>query len=161
MTISKALRDCAKLAVFTRNHKGHLDEAFRVSSTEPDRLIPFRGVSRWSSAAQALQQYSPIDIYFAVVDSGSLVQYAAKLQRVIVDPQRGKPETERLLDLSTSTTRDEGLWENTGKPAGTLYAINHLERVPQPFPMTKLIKVSDDQPISADYGYSYALVYAR
>jgi hypothetical protein len=161
MSISKALRDGAKLAVFTRNHKGHLDEAFRVSSAEPERLIPFRAVSRWSSAAQALQQHSPIDIYFAVVDSGPLVQYAAKLLRVIVDPQRGQPETEQLLDLSTTTTREEGLWENTGKPAGTLYAINHLERVPQPFSMTELIKVSDNQPISPDYGYSYTLVYAR
>ena len=103
----------------------------------------------------------PIDIYFAVVDSGPDVQYSAKLQRVIIDPQRGQPETEQLLALSTSTTCDEGLWENTGKPAGTLYAINHLERVPQPFPMTELIKVSNDQPISADYGYSYTLVYAR
>jgi len=55
----------------------------------------------------------------------------------------------------------EGLWENTGKRAGTLYAINHLERVPQPFPMTELIKVSDNQPISPDYGYSYTVVYAR
>jgi hypothetical protein len=161
MTISKALRDGVKLAVFTRNHKEHLDEALRVSTAEPDRLIPFRGVSRWSSASQALQQHSPIDIYFAVVDSGSLVRCAAKLQRVIVDPQRGQPETEQLLDLSTSTTREEGLWEDTGKPAGTLYAIDHLERVPQPFPMTDLIKVSNDQPISPDYGYSYTLVYAR
>jgi hypothetical protein len=160
MSISKALRDGAKLAVFTRNHERHLDEAFRVSSAEPDRLIPFRGVSRWSSAAQAIQ-HRPIDIYFAVVDAGPLVQYAAKLQRVIVDPQRGQPETEQLLDLSTSTTRDEGIWETTGKPAGTLYAINHLERVPQPFSMTELTKVSDDQPISPDYGYSYTLVYAR
>jgi hypothetical protein len=161
MTMSKALRDGVKLAVFTRNHQRHLDEALRVSSGEPDRLIPFRGVSRWSSAAQALQKHCPIDIYFAVVDSGSLVRYAAKLQRVIVDPQRGQAETEQLLNLSTSTTRDEGLWENTGKPAGTLYAINRLERIPQAFPMTELIKVSDDQPISADYGYSYTLVYAR
>jgi hypothetical protein len=161
MSISKALRDGAKLAVFTRNYKDHLGEAFRVSSAEPDRLIPFRGVLRWSSAAQALQQHCPIDIYFAIVDSGPDVQYSAKLQRVIIDPQRGQPETEQLLALSTSTTCNEGLWETTGKPAGTLYAINHLERVPQSFPMTELIKISNDQPISADYGYSYTLVYAR
>jgi len=95
------------------------------------------------------------------VDSGSDVQYAAKLQRVIIDPQRGQPETDQLLNLSTSTTRHEGLWENTGKPAGTLYAINHLERMSKPFPVTELIKISDDQPISANYGYNYALVYAR
>ena len=161
MNISKALQNGAKLAVFTRNHKRHLDEALGVSSAEPARLIPFRGTKRWKSAAQALQQHSPIDIYFAVVDSGSFVQYAAKLQRVIVDPHRAQPETQQLLKLSTSTTRDEGLWEDTGKPAGTLYAINRLERVSEPFPMTELIKVSDDQPISPDYGYSYALIYAR
>lgn len=148
------------MAVFTRNHKRHLDEAFRVSSAEPERLIPFRAAKGWSSAAKLLQQSSPVDIYFAVVDSGPLIQYVAKLRRVLVDPQRGQPETEQLLELSTSTTQHEGLWETDKKPARTLYAINQVERVPQPFPMTELIKVSDDQPISSDYGYSYTLVHA-
>ena len=101
------------------------------------------------------------NICFAVVDSGSLVRYAAKLQLVIVDPQRCQPETEQLLDLSTSTTCEEGLWENTDKPVKTLYVINQLGRVPQPFPMTELIKISDDQPISPEYGHSYSLVYAH
>ena len=118
-------------------------------------------MSRWSSAAQALQRHCPIGIYFAIVDSGPLIRYAAKLQRLIIDPQRAQPETEQLLALSTSTTRDEGLWEDTSKPAGTLYAINHLELLPEPFPMTELVKISDDKPISTGYAYSYTLVYAR
>src|SRR6476659_9670521 len=105
MTIAKAIRERAKVAVFTRNHKSHLDEAFRVSSAKPERLIPFRAAKRWSSASELLQQCSPVDIYFAVVDSDPLIQYVAKLRRVIVDPQRGQPETEQLLELLTSTTQ--------------------------------------------------------
>ena len=161
MTLTKALKNNAKLAVFTRNYEGHLSEALRVSTERPDRLIPFRARSRWSSAAEALQHGAAISVYIAVVDSGPLVRYSADLRRVIVDPQRGQPETEQLLDLSTATTRDEGLWEASGKPAGTLFAVSHLRQVTEPFPMTDLIKLSDDQPISSDYGYSYTMVYAR
>ena len=40
MTIAKAIREGNRVAVFTRNYKSHLDEAFRVSSAEPGRLIP-------------------------------------------------------------------------------------------------------------------------
>ncbi len=161
MSITKALKDGAKLAVFTRNYKDPLRRSLpRVErgARTPDSLP--RRLALVVSRAGASTTF-PDRHLFRVVDSGSDVQYAAKLQQVIVDPQRGQPQTEQLLELSTSTTGDEGLWENTGKPAGTLYAINHLERVSQPFRMTELIKVSDDQPISADYGYSYTLVYAR
>ena len=161
MTISKALKNNANLAVFTRNHERHLSEALRVSTEQPDRLIPFRARSRWSSAAEALQQGASIPVYIAVVDSGPLVRYVADLRRVIVDPQRGQPETEQLLDLSTSTTRGEGLWETTGKLAGTLFAVSHVRQVSEPFPITDLIKLSNHQPISSDYGYSYTMVYAR
>jgi len=76
----------------------HLDEAFRVSTVEPDRLIPFRAALRWTSAAEFFQRHSPLDIYFAVVNAGPLVEYTAKLERIIVDPRRGQPETEQLLD---------------------------------------------------------------
>lgn len=161
MNLSKALKNDTKLAVFTRNHEGHLKEAARLSAEQSERLIPFRARSRWSSAAEAIQHGKTIPVYIAVVDSGPLVQYVADLRRVIVDPQRGQPETEHLLELSTSTTREEGLWESTGKPAGTLFAVSHVRKVRQPFPMTDLIKLSDDKPISPNYGYSYTMVYAH
>jgi len=83
------------------------------------------------------------------------------LHRVIVDPQRGQPETEQLLKLSTSTTRGEGLGRTPASQQEPLYAINGLKRVSEPFPMTEPIKISDDQPISPDYGYSYTLIYTH
>src|ERR1700747_823366 len=109
MTISRAIREGTKIAVFTRNYREHLDEACAISGRDPARLIPFRGVLRWTSAAQVLRRRSAIPVYFAVVGAGPLIQYAAQLEQVVPDPRRSQPETDRLLRLSTSTTRDEGL----------------------------------------------------
>jgi hypothetical protein len=163
MNLSKALKNDTKLAVFTRNHEKHLANAAHQSAEQSERLIPLRARSRWSSAAEAIERSKTIPVYFAVVDSGPLVQYVADLCRVIVDPQRGQPETDYLLGLSelpNSSTIGEGLWETSRKPARTLYAVSHVRKLQQPFPMTELIKLTDDKPISSKYGYSYTMVYS-
>src|SRR6266511_4583924 len=64
-----------------------------------------------------------------------------------------------LLRFSLDETKDEGLWEEGRKRVNTLYVITHCKKIPSPFPMTDLIKVSDDKSISQDFGYSYCLVY--
>src|SRR5207249_1409878 len=42
-----------------------------------------------------------------------------------------------------------------------VYVITHCRKLASPFPMMSLTKVSDDEPIIKDYGYSYSLVYVH
>ena len=40
----------------------------------------------------------------------------------------------------------------------TLYEVRACRVLPRPFPIGRLVKISDGKPISPDYGYSYAIV---
>jgi hypothetical protein len=48
--------------------------------------------------------------------------------------------------------KEEELW---GGACQTLYVVE-IDLLPEPFPMTELVKLNGDEPLSADYGYSTA-----
>lgn len=160
-SISSQLKADAEAAVFARNHPRYLLKASEVAEDDPGRLITFRSSTRWVSAAKALERQGALDLYFAVIGTEPQVKYQAKLVRVLLDPQYGDDETDHLLGLSLPSTKDEGLWEQYDKPVETLYAIKACHQLSDPFSITSLIKLSDDSPISANYGYSYSVVYRR
>jgi hypothetical protein len=81
----------------------------------------------------------------------------AELCDVLLNPVPGTAEAEKWLDDALPSTASEGLWD---PPVKTLYAMRACRMLKQPFPITKLVKLSDGKPISADYGYSYSIVRA-
>ena len=99
-------------------------------------------------------------IYVAPIGSEGLVEYVAELHELHLRPEYGQARTTELLRKSLPSTSDEGLWEKYDKTVRTLYAMSNCRKLVLPVSMTGLIKVSDDKPISKDYGYSYSLVYA-
>lgn len=146
-----------QIAVFTRNHRIHLDEAAVLCSADPSRQVTFRASGTWVSAERALAG-GPLPVYIAVVGGPGTVEYAAELSEVQLRPHRGDPTTERLLQLWTNSTKDEGLWEKSVKRVRTLYVLTKCRAVRNPFPISSLQKASDDTPLSAEFRYSYALV---
>lgn len=54
----------------------------------------------------------------------------------------------------------EGLWETTRTKGRvrTLYAITDCKRLNRPFPIARLVKISDGAPLSSGYRYSYSVV---
>ncbi len=160
MTTARAIGKGSDVAIFTRNHREHVEEAVSISASDPNRQIPFRARSKWVSAADALNKKKPRELYISLVGGNGMVEYVADLYRVQLEPQRDQPVTEELLKLSTKSTAKEGLWENyDGQTVLTLYAVSNVRKLKHPFPMTKLVKVSDNKPISENYGYSYCLVF--
>lgn len=147
-----------KPAVFARNHLHYLEEAAALSPAQP---VTFRSVTHWSGAAQALADQSTIPVYFAAVGEGPIVTYAAELLAVLVNPGVMDPETERFLAFSLPSTIEEGLWEEYESSVKTLYMVKRCRELDPPFPMTQLVKLSNDEPISPNYGYSYSIVYQR
>lgn len=160
MTTATVIGRGGDVAIFTRNHREHVEEAGSISASDPNRQITFRARSKWVSALDALNKKRPRDLYIALVGGNGMVEYVADLHRVHLEPQRGQPLTKELLKLSTESTADEGLWEKyEGQNVLTLYAVSSVRKIEHPFSMTKLVKVSDNKPISENYGYSYSLVY--
>jgi len=138
-----------------------LEEATDVAQSDPTRLITFRSSGHWTSAVKALGTYNTIPIYFAVIQEGVQIAFEADLVSVYLNPDPEDPATERVLGFSLPSTADEGLWENYDSPVRSLYMIKRCRKLPQPFPMMKLVKVSNDEPIASNFGYSYAIVYQR
>jgi len=150
------LRSHPHLGVFTRNHLDYLNGAARVHEGSPTLPIAFRSQKRWASADEILAAHKTADLYMAPVGGEGLVTHVGTLQHVRLDPREGDGDVNSLLKLALPATGDEGLWD--GKVA-TLYLVTHSRRLDRPFPITELVKASDDSPISADYGYSYSIVH--
>lgn len=149
------------IAVFTRNWPEYL-KAAEKRSNEP---TTFRSVKRWVKADDLLRKRKPLVLYIASIGGHGSVDFVADLYGTRLDPKGGEPETEDLLahELPSTRATDEGLWrkDEHGKAAvGTLYVIKNCHRLTHPFPMTKLVKVSNLEHLSGDYGYSYSIVFA-
>jgi hypothetical protein len=86
------------------------------------------------------------------------VEFVAELCDVQVASYRGHPKTERLLALTTDSTRDEGLWEKYDRQVKTLYVLRRRRVLAQPFPIPQLVKVSHGERLSPEYHYNYVLV---
>jgi hypothetical protein len=157
----KQRREPQDVAVFTRNHRNYLEEAAKISAQDPRKLIVFRARSKWVTALREIPAGGSLPIYMAAIGGAGEVEYEAELCDGQTEPSRGDRKTEALLDLVLKSTKDEGLWEKYGKTVETLYAIRACRRRSEPFPITSLVKFSDGRPISADYGYSYAIVRSR
>ena len=145
-------------AVFTRNHRQHLDEAVELCAADRTRRVTFRAANRWTSAERSVSPSSPVPIYIAVVGGSGTVEYVADLCDVKTHPFRGDPKTEELLGVTTTSTKDEGLWEQYERKVKTLYCVMRCRKLARPFPLSQLKKADGGQPLSADYHYSYALV---
>lgn len=161
MTIQGMALADRDIAIFSRNHREYVDEAVAISSADPQTRIVFRAKTTWVSAMLALAAKRPRPLYIAPIGGAGFVEYIAELHDVLLNPQRGKPDTEKLLHMALSSTREEELWEDEHHvpQCKTLYAISHCRRLEHPFPLTYLVKIADGKPISKDYGYSYSVVY--
>jgi hypothetical protein len=147
-----------ELAVFTRNHEHHLQEASQATSSDHTALRTFRSRKRWVTAAQIVAKHGPIPIYFAVVDSGPTVEYEGELVDVQLDPSPSDPKTQKLLKHSGETTKPEGLWKET---AGTLYLVRGCRKLGEAFPQASLLKFRGGVPLESTYTRAYALVRRR
>jgi len=150
------IRRNPKVAVFSRNHPEYLSSAAEVSTQHPEKLITFRASTSWKSAQTALKYRGSLPVYFVPIGQENLVKYEATLHTVLLNPKQGEEDTEKLLAFCLPETSAEGLWKGE---VNTLYVIRQCRKLPNPFPMTALVKVSDDEPISERYGYSYSVVY--
>ena len=149
----------ADLAVFTRNHGHYLREAAEVCAQDKSRKIFFRARSKWSSADRYIAERGPTEIYMSPVGGNGIVEYVATLCEVMLDPSKTQPRVQELLSLSLESTKEEGLWDQYGKPVKTLYVISDCRKLATPFPMTDLVKINDNKPIEDNFGYSYCLVH--
>ena len=126
----------AELAVFSRHHKRHLEEACAATTLGVLRIFRSRG--RWVTAARVVSREGHIPIYFAVTDGTPRVRYEAELVEVHLDPNFNEPQMRALLRHRGSTTAGEH-WDDTVE---TVYVIRGCRKLSAPFPQNELIKLT-------------------
>ena len=132
--------------------------AAEISCHDKTRRI-LRARSKWASADRYIAERGPTEIYMSPVGGNGRVEYVATLCEVMLDPSRTQPLVQELLSLSLESTKEEGLWEQYGKPVKTLYVISDCRKLDIPILMTDLVKINDNRPIDESFGYSYCLVH--
>src|SRR5262245_10242050 len=131
------------VAVFSRNHLMYLDEACEKGAKNPSERIVFRATVTWAKAEKELDRLGPLPIYLAPIGGVGDVEYVAELCGVLLKPVPGSPQAKKWLADVLPSTASEGLWHPT---VNTLYAIRACRMLRQPFPMTRLVKLSDGKP---------------
>jgi hypothetical protein len=145
------------VAVFSRNHGQYLEEACKKGAKDQGERIVFRARAKWATAERQIGKLGPLPIYLAAIGATGNVEYVSELCDVLLDPVPGSPEAKKWLNDVLLSTQEEDLWN---PPAKTLFAIRACRKLKQPFPFTRLVKLSDGRPISANFHYSYAVVRA-
>jgi hypothetical protein len=145
------------VAVFSRNHRVHLEDAAATASRDPGSATLFRSVKRWVSAAAELKRRGSVEVYFAVIDDGTRVRYSGQIVDLEVDPYPGSSRTAELLQRSGVTTETEGDWNGN---VGTLILVKGCHELDRPFEQSELVKL-DGSRLSADFIRTYALVRPR
>ena len=159
MRMKTKINSLPAVAVFARNHRAYLEDASARNKKQPEAFTVFRAASLWTTAHLANQLFGTIKIYFSPIGGDSQIEYEAQLVRVKLHPKRRERDTDNLLQFSLQKTKNEGLWGKGKRKVKTLYVISQCKKLESSFPMSQLIKVSDDRCINKDFGYSYSVVY--
>lgn len=152
--VDTPMRNSGPGAIFTRNHIRMLEYAVSAAGEDPKKLVTFRSAKKWKGARDLLKTGSEVLVYFAVVDHGPMVRFVARLREVLPAPDTKRAAAERLLLSAPPHTIGEDLW---GGRVKALYAISGCRRV-KPFPMTRLLKLENGEPLAENYKYSYVKV---
>ena len=161
MSLRTKIKKHKNIAVFARNYLEYIEAAVARNQVRPERFTTFRSAVKWANAHFANSVYGAIPIYFSPVGGDKGVEYEALLHQIHLDPVAEEPDTIEALASELESTKNEGLWEQYGKLVKTLYVISHCRRLNNPFPITNLIKLDDEKPISENYGYSYSIVFKK
>lgn len=138
------------LAVLTRNYRVYLDQAIQVGGP-----VTFCSNMRWTSAYAVLTAGRPVIVYIVPEGGTGQVEYEGRIETILLVPFTDSVTLENLLVKSMDAAARAGLESGSIE---TIYSIVGLRKLTEPFPQTKLLKISDGKPVSEKYIRSYCLV---
>jgi len=153
-----------RMAVFTRNHRVHLEWAATAAKRDPESLATFKSARPWVAAAKHIMRHGSCLAYFGVTDEGPVIKYIGAIVDIEVtdeyDPLNTK--SRRVQNLLLHTTEEERAFGLSvmGKQAKTLYVVKGCREI-EPFPQNALLKAKNLQPLDSGFTRGYSLVRAR
>ncbi|KTG18773.1 hypothetical protein AUR66_18170 [Haloferax profundi] len=147
--LQRKVRKHSNVAILSKNYSNRLEELVKRDA------ITHRSGSRLASAAAAFDAHSQLPIYYR---TGDTVTHAGIITNLILDPDSESREAEKFR---AHISEDDDYGDHNEELDTTTYIVEHGRELEEPFEMTQLQKVSDNEPIDEDFWRSPAYVFYR
>jgi hypothetical protein len=147
--LQRKVRKQRNVAILSKNYSDRLAEL--VDRTK----ITHRSGSRLVSAAAAFDAHGQLPIYYR---TGDMVTHTGIITDLILDPD---PESQKAEKFRSQISEDDDYADYNEELDTTTYIVEHGRRLDEPFQMTELRKVSDEESIDEGFWRSPAYVFTR
>jgi hypothetical protein len=147
--LQRKVRTQRNVAILSKNYSDRLDELVTREK------ITHRSGSRLVSAAAAFDAHGQLPIYYR---TGDMVTHTGIITDLILDPD---PESQKAEKFRSQISEDDDYADYNEELDTTTYIVEHGRKLDEPFQMTALRKVSDDEAIDEGFWRSPAYVYTR
>jgi len=133
------VRQQRDIAVLTKNYEDRLDELVSYDA------ITHRHGSEWTAAESAIDAHGQLPIYYR---TGDMVTHTGIITDLILNPDPTSAEAKKFRNhISEQDTYSE----HNDELDKTTYIVEQGRKLDEPFPMTELIKLSDNEPVSPGF----------
>ena len=137
--LAQKIRKHRNVAVLTKNYSDRREELVKHDA------VTNRSKSGWTTAESAVDAHGCLPIYYR---TGDTVTHAGLITAIILDPD---PESDVAEKFRKHISESDTYHEQNEDLDTTTYIVEQGRELDDPFPMTDLIKLSNDEPVSPNF----------
>ncbi|WP_138006490.1 hypothetical protein [Halalkalirubrum salinum] len=147
--LQRKVRQHSNVAILSKNFSDRLDELVESDA------ITHRSGKKLKSAESAVDAHGRLPIYYR---SGDTVTHIGVITDIIINPDPDSTAAKKFRDhISKADTYSE----YNDELDTTTYIVKNGKKLDEPFSMTQLNKVSDNEPVDENFWRSPAYVFQR
>lgn len=133
------IRQHRNVAVLAKNYKERRDELVNCDA------VTHRHSTEWKAAESAIEVHGQLPLYYR---TGKVVTHTGIITDIILNPD---PTSEKVEKFRKHITEHDTYSEHNSELDTTTYIVEDGKKLDEPFPMTDLIKVSNNEPVKAGF----------
>jgi len=147
--LQRKVRQDPNVAILSKNFADRLDELVESDA------ITHRSGKELKSAESAVDAHGQLPIYYR---SGNTVTHVGVITDIIINPD---PDSATAKKFREHISKADTYSEYNDELDTTTYIVKHGKKLNEPFSMTQLKKVSDNEPVDENFWRSPAYVFQR
>jgi len=147
--LQRKVRQHSNVAILSKNFPDRLDELVEADA------ITHRSGKELKSAESAVDAHGQLPIYYR---SGDTVTHIGVITDIIINPD---PDSTAAKKFREHISQADTYSEYNDELDTTTYIVKHGKKLDEPFSMTQLKKVSDNEPVDENFWRSPAYVFQR
>ncbi|WP_080509325.1 hypothetical protein [Candidatus Halobonum tyrrellensis] len=149
--LQRKMRKHRNVAILAKNYAERLDELVKYDATT------HRSGSSLKSAAAAVDAHGQLPIYYR---TGDTVTHVGIITKLLLDPD---PDSREAKEFQKYISQEDTYSDYDGNDEldTTTYIVEQGKELDEPFPMTELRKVGNNEPIDPGFWRSPAYVFQR